>query len=354
MDSTNRPAATAARQIAAGMGAAALVAVAGLAYVKWWPYYHRILTVATTHRLGGSIFGPQGHFASVSLAAAWEYTVKYFQAVWQAAILGIVLGGAVEALLPADWVERFLSGRGVRATLIAGISALPGMMCSCCATPVVASLRRRNASAGASFAFWMGNPVLNPATLAVLFLVLGWKFGLIRLIFGVVMVFGVSYGLDRLFPDENRPPQAAPALVEVNLGRPEHWSLRWLRASGRLAGWIVPEYLGMVLVTGLLGGYFFPAGIGTWTGTIPALLLIALAGTLFVIPTMAEIPIVQGLMAIGLPPAPAAALLLTLPAVSLPSLIMLGRSFRRRTLVAVTLAVALVGLAGGLAAAVLF
>ncbi|MBX6378334.1 MAG: permease, partial [Clostridia bacterium] len=323
-------------------------------YVKWWPYYHRILTVAATHRLGTSIFGSQGHFASASLAVAWEYTVKYFRAVWQAAILGIILGGAVEALLPTVWVRRYLYGRGFRSTLLAGIASLPGMMCSCCATPVVVGLRRRNASTGAALAFWLGNPVLNPATLTVLFLVLGWKFGLLRLIFGATMVFGVSYWLERAFQDENRPPQAAPAPVERTSDRSEHWSLRWLKASGRLAAWIVPEYLGMVLLTGFLGGYFFPGGIGSWAHTFPALVLIALAGTLFVIPTMAEIPIVQGLMAIGLAPGPAAALLLTLPAISLPSLIMLGRSFHPRTLVAVTLAATLVGTTAGLAAMALF
>ncbi len=45
----------------------------------------------------------------------------------------------------------------------------------------------------------------------------------------------------------------------------------------------------------------------------------AVAGCLFVIPTAAEIPIVQTMMLAGMGPAPALALLMTLPAVSLPS-----------------------------------
>ncbi|VEC02904.1 FIG006303: protein yraQ [Klebsiella pneumoniae] len=45
----------------------------------------------------------------------------------------------------------------------------------------------------------------------------------------------------------------------------------------------------------------------------------AIAGCLFVIPTAAEIPIVQTMMLAGMGTAPALALLITLPAVSVPS-----------------------------------
>ncbi|WPD19779.1 permease [Thermaerobacter composti] len=343
------------RAAAAAVVAAGLVAVAGLAYVKWLPYYHRLLAVSLTHTLGSSLFGPEGYFTAVNLGVAWSYAVEYFRSVWQAALLGLVLGGAVEAVLPATWIQRLLGARP-RAVALAGLFALPGMMCSCCATPVVAGLRRQSASAGAAVAFWLANPVLNPATLAVLVMVLGWPFGLVRLIFGVLMVFGIGLLVDRLFPEERHPPQAAttghPATRTPHPASAS-WPVRWLRSTLRLAAWIVPEYLVMVFLTGLLGGVFFPAGIGQWAHAPLALPLIALAGTLFVIPTMAEIPIVQGLMAVGLPTGPAAALLLTLPAVSLPGLVILGRSFRARTLGVVTLAVTLVGVAGGLVAAAL-
>ncbi len=58
----------------------------------------------------------------------------------------------------------------------------------------------------------------------------------------------------------------------------------------------------------------------------------AVAGCLFVIPTAAEIPIVQTMMLAGMGTAPALALLMTLPAVSLPSLIMLRKAFPAKAL----------------------
>src|SRR5215831_1733001 len=51
-----------------------------------------------------------------------------------------------------------------------------------------------------------------------------------------------------------------------------------------------------------------------WLATV-----LAAAGTLFVIPTAGEVPIIQVLQQFGLGGAGAAALLITLPAVSLPS-----------------------------------
>ncbi|MCL6564505.1 MAG: permease, partial [Firmicutes bacterium] len=72
--------------------------------------------------------------------------------------------------------------------------------------------------------------------------------------------------------------------------------------------------------------------------------------TLFVIPTAGEIPIVQTLMRFGLGPGPAGVLLTTLPAVSLPSLVMVGRAVPARALVTVAVAVAIMGLLTGFAA----
>jgi uncharacterized membrane protein YraQ (UPF0718 family) len=84
-----------------------------------------------------------------------------------------------------------------------------------------------------------------------------------------------------------------------------------------------------------------------------AIVLFAIAGMLFVIPTAAEIPIIQGLLLAGLPIAPAAALLITLPAVSLPSLVMVARAFSMRATLAFAGLVVLVGVLTALAAPVL-
>ena len=90
--------------------------------------------------------------------------------------------------------------------------------------------------------------------------------------------------------------------------------------------------------------------LGTGSGIL-AILLFALVGTLFVIPTAAEIPIIQSFTALGLGAGPAAALLITLPAVSLPSLLMVSRSFPRKVLGFLFASVVILGIVAGIVGA---
>ena len=71
---------------------------------------------------------------------------------------------------------------------------------------------------------------------------------------------------------------------------------------------------------------------GVVDNTLFWVIAMAIAGCLFVIPTAAEIPIVQTMMLAGMGTAPALALLITLPAVSVPSLIMLRKAFPAKAL----------------------
>jgi hypothetical protein len=165
----------------------ALVAVAGLAYVKWLPYWDKAFTAAAQHSIGPSILmGDASRAPAPSLAAALAYALAYGKAIWKAMVLGLVLGAGVQALVPADWVSRVLGGRRFGGALAGGLLALPGMMCTCCAAPVVAGLRRQRAAAGAAIAFWLGNSVLNPATLVFLGFVLGWRWAALRLVLGAL------------------------------------------------------------------------------------------------------------------------------------------------------------------------
>src|SRR5690606_21425263 len=115
----------------------------------------------------------------------------------------------VQVLLPARWLHRMLGGANFKSTLVGGALSLPGMMCSCCAAPVASGLRKRHVSVGAGLAFWIGNPVLNPATLVFMTFVLSWRFTLLRIAFGLLLTFGVSYLADR-YAGKGRPPVDLP------------------------------------------------------------------------------------------------------------------------------------------------
>jgi hypothetical protein len=115
----------------------------------------------------------------------------------------------------------------------------------------------------------------------------------------------------------------------------------------------LPEYLIVVFLLGLFRGWAFPLGAGAVHWQVAAILVAALLGTLIVIPTAGEIPILQGLAALGVGSGAVGALLITLPAISLVSMTMVARTLSVRVTVAMAAVVAACGVVGGLVLLVL-
>ncbi len=331
-----------------GLAILVVAAVVGLFWAKWQPYAARTLTILASHAYPGSsiVSGGLTTVPPPSLDAAVGYARVYFLAVWQALVVGLVLAATIETLVPRDGVARVLGGAGAKAYTVAGLLALPGMMCTCCSAPLVVGLRKSGAAAGSAAAFFLGNPTLNPAVLVFLLLAMGWQWALLRAAFGVVLVAAGAYVATRLSGESlalaHPRLEATPIVEHAPLG------VRWLRSLGRLVIGLVPEYLVIVLLLGAFRAFLFPAAIAHVGNDVGAMALMAVAGTLFVIPTAGEIPIIQALISLGLGSGIAGVLLLTLAPLSLPSLVMLGRSFPLRVLVALAGLTAATGLACGL------
>jgi uncharacterized membrane protein YraQ (UPF0718 family) len=328
-----------------------LIAAAGLMYVKWWPYYHKAIFAADNHSIGSSILGKTTSDTGYpSWLGAIDYAKKYFNSVWKAAVLGILLGSLVQVMIPVRWLQQTLGKANFLSAFYGGIASIPGMMCSCCAAPIAAGLRRRNASAGSALAFWLGNPLLNPATLVFMSFVLSWKFAVLRIVFGILLTFGVGYVANRMMKGKEVTNQdfSQTQSLEAPFEQKSFW-VRWFRSLSLMVVQVVPAYLIAVLALGALKVWLFPINFGS--GAV-VLILFAIAGALFVIPTAAEIPIIQSFLAAGVGTAPVAALLLTLPALSLPSLLMVSRSFPRKILLFVLGSVIVVGLISGIAGAI--
>ncbi|MQA96097.1 MAG: permease [Streptosporangiales bacterium] len=329
-------------------GALLLVVVAAvLTWSKWWPYAHKIGDLVVTRDPGDAIFPVEGS----PVARAWGFTLGYAASVWKAMLAALVIAAAADALLPRLWpaVRRRAARAGRRPWRDATLGSLSGsatMMCTCCAVPVTATLRRQGASEAATLAYWLANPMLNPAVIVFCALLLPWEWAAVRLVAGVGLIAAVTALVARR--------AAAPAPLAAP---DEPWSPAWAvrrfgRTLSRLALVVVPEYVVIVFAVGLAQTWLVPsAGWGDWA--VLAVVAAALAGTVLVIPTGGELPIVAGLLAAGASPAFAGALFLTLPALSAASLVMLRRVYPVRTLAQVTGLVIVSGLAGAGALALL-
>jgi uncharacterized membrane protein YraQ (UPF0718 family) len=246
-----------------------------------------------------------------------------------------------------------LGSVGFRSVAVGGLMGLPTMMCTCCAAPVVSGLRKRQASPGGALAFWLGNTVLNPATLIFIGFVLGWNWVALRVCLGVLMVFGLGFLANKMAGVKPEPmtnqqlPKVNPPEPRLTLGQ---MFARWMRILLSMTLRLVPESIILVLLLGAARAWLFP-GIGPEiSNSLLWILALAVAGTLFVIPTAGEVPIIQAMLALGMAAGPAGALLMTLPPISVPSVAMLGRAFSARVLIVATLGVIAFGILGGLLA----
>ena len=341
----------------------ALVAIIGFAYVKWIPYYAKAFVAYSQHSIGDSIiFGKASAAPPASLSAALDYAMAYGKSIWKAMLLGLILGSGIKVLLPSHWVSAMLGRLGFRSVMLGGLFALPCMMCTCCAAPVAAGMRQSRASVGSVISWWLANPLLNPATLVFMGFVLGWGWVLFRLVFGVAMVLGIAYLAERYTESNNVDAnkeglsQADATFNQQLMLEPEVSTegvmLRWVREFMSLTIKLLPEYLVLVLLLGATRAWLFPV-FGA-DDSIIWIFALALAGMLFVIPTAGEVPIVQAMFALGMGAGPAAALIMTLPAVSLPSLVMLGKVFSLRIRLLIAVGVVLSGIIAGFAAKYLF
>lgn len=325
-----------------------VIAVLGVFYAKWYPYYFKSITAATSHTLGTSfVIGATGHPPAAGFAAAWSFFVAYFKDIWIALVVGILVGAGVQTLLPASWLFRVLGRVSSKSRVLAIAAAVPSMMCTCCSAPVVVGMRKSKLSTGAALGYWLGNPVLNPATIIFMGFVLGWNWALLRIVMGLILVFGASWIGDRWMRGRDSQEPAVPLQPPSD----EPASLRrYASAVGRLVIGLIPEYIVIVAILGAVRVWLFPAVSPAVGHSLWLMVVLAVFGTLFVIPTAGEVPILQTLLNSGLGLGAGGALMLTLPAISLPSMAMVSTQLGRREVLQVAGIVAVAGIVTGLLA----
>ncbi len=132
MTTAGQPAAMGSRSSSVqawSVAAFAVIAVGGLYYAKWQPYYHKAFLAAAKHSIGASIVS--GHASApppASLRAAWEYALAYGKAIWQAMVVGLLMAAGVQALVPRRWLIRMLGRMNFGSVAIAGAASAASMM----------------------------------------------------------------------------------------------------------------------------------------------------------------------------------------------------------------------------------
>src|SRR5262249_758402 len=191
------------------------LAIVGLFYVKWSPYYAKAFVAAQDHTLGASIVsGNLPAAPDLSLQARFAYSIGYFKEIWQALLLGLAVGAGIAVLLPRARLSQFFAGW--KGSLRATGFAIPSMMCTCCGAPIAVGMIDAGAGASSALVYWLANPLLNPAALVFIGFVLGWQWAALRLFVGVALVFFLSHVAARFVSPDWHPPGPLSPPPEAN------------------------------------------------------------------------------------------------------------------------------------------
>jgi len=145
-----------------------------------------------------------------------------------ALIVGIVVAGAIGALVPEDHLRAYV-GSGVLSILLAMAAGVPIYVCATASVPIAVGLIHLGVSPGAALAFLIAGPATNAATLTTAWRVLGRRATIVYL--ATVAVSAVACGLllDWLIPTLGA---AAPQLGGGSHAEPAG---HWLSGAGAVA-----------------------------------------------------------------------------------------------------------------------
>ena len=261
--------------------------------------------------------------------------IAYGVNLWDANAVGmffaILLGGAaIAAIGPEARMRALMRRRGRVGAAVGGGMGLPLFMCSACSAPVSMGFYRGGAALEPTLAMMLGSALFNPVGILAIVLLMPGEMAAGRIAFGLAMIFLVVPLVARL----ERRPEAVMAVAggdepslppgggaAVALPRTESWgraareALRaWGENSIDLAVRLVPAMLAAGFVVGAILTFAPPQQLSDMVGSeLLAVAAAAAVGTLIQIPTLFEIPLVLGVLALGLGVGPAAALLVTAP-----------------------------------------
>ena len=316
--------------------------------------------VAAAADSGGAACVGQGFcFGGALLGRWWEFSTTYLQLVTLGMVFAFLVAGLATTLLfPSVEASRF-GRRGLRGS-VQGLTVGPAMtLCSACIVPVAGSFRERGASVESTIAITQGSSTLNvPAIVMTLSLfsplLAGSRIGL-SLLGAIVIGPLVAYAVHRR---RSPSPSCDDALgVTCSVTPLESWwtILRegipaWLRSSTRFVRRLAPVMTIAGFVSGLAIQWLTPDSVSTYLGNhLLGVAIAATIGVLINVPLMFEIPLVLGLMALGMDSAPAAALLFTAAAAGPITLWGLAKHIPVRGVLVLAAMTWILGAAGGVA-----
>lgn len=259
-------------------------------------------------------------------------------------LLGLGVAGLLHLFVSEQQVLRHLGRRGWSSILKGTLFAIPLPLCSCSVVPVVASLRRKGASTGASVSFLVAAPQIGADSWLLTYGLLGPVFAGSRILASFVTAL-VAGGLLKNVKEERSLDGNAVASISSSKG--------WLRSFwGHV--WELFGGLASNLVTGLVLAALILLAVpedllrefSSESPLISMLVMLVVGIPMYVCAT-ASTPIAAALVMKGLNPGAALVFLLTGPATNLVTMALLKSSLGWRALMVYVASIAGTSMAAG-------
>jgi uncharacterized protein len=287
-----------------------------------------------------------GLAADTKLADALHFFVEDTTKIFFLLVLMIYLIAWIRASLDVERVRDYLANkrRGFGYILGAGFGAITPF-CSCSSIPVFLGFTSAGIPVGITMAFLLTSPLINEVAVLVLLGLLGWKFTLVYVVAGLTIGILGGFFLDRIHAEKWLQPFAAKAYanaessegatpaeqVKMTMRQRHDFAKQELsEIFSRVWKWV---FLGVGLGAALHG--FVPAGWfemnlggGQWW-SVPAAVLM---GIPLYSNATGVIPVMETLIAKGLPVGTTLAFCMSTVAASFPEFILLKQVMQWRLL----------------------
>ena len=269
-------------------------------------------------------------------------------------LLGFLAAGILHTFVPQSIYAKHLAGSDWRSVAKAALFGIPLPLCSCGVLPTAVSLRNNGASRASSTSFLIATPQTGVDSIAATYSLLGLAFAVIRpvaalvtALFGGMLVARVERtdvvshsddhdchcdgGDDACCCDDDCGCSTAPS-VDTFCGKVAealHYGfIDMMKSIGR---WLVIGLVVATLITVCIPDNFFAAF--AQYPLLNMIVVLALSIPMYVCAT-GSIPIALSLMLKGLTPGAALVLLMAGPAANFASVLVINRSFGKRSTVA--------------------
>lgn len=267
-------------------------------------------------------------------------------------LLGFLLAGVIHVWIPNHLYVPKISKANFKSVLWAALFGVPLPICSCGVIPTSIAIRREGASKGASVSFLISTPATGVDSILATYSLLGLPFAILRPIaafvtalFGGVLTNFATRGETADVPKEDCAESCHDGCCDEH-GDVCEGFMRKLKETLRY-GFVdmvsnVSKWLCIGLVLGALIAAFVPNDFFLALREYPVLCMLAVLVLAMPMYTCAtgSIPLALALVAKGITPGAALVLLMAGPATSIASMLVVGKAFGKRTLVAYLVSIA--------------